>query len=123
MQIGPSVIEIVGGKDDGDIGFDFVDVDLLALPKCLDEVECFVYDPDYGRESHLTLAGKKDKREIVIEIYFEPFEDDEPNTIFDVNAGGWRGSGRTRIDGLLHMLHQAQACLLRPPTQDGLLRL
>jgi hypothetical protein len=91
VQIGPSVIEIVGGKDDGDTGFDFVDVDLLALPKCLDDVECFVYDPDYGGESHLTLAGKKGKREIVIEIYFEPFEDDEPQTIFDVNAGGWRG--------------------------------
>jgi hypothetical protein len=32
VQIGPAVIEIVGGKDDGDTGFDFVNVDLLALP-------------------------------------------------------------------------------------------
>ena len=48
LQIAPSVIEISGGKDDGSTGFDFVDVDLLALPKCLDEVESFDYDPDYG---------------------------------------------------------------------------
>ena len=90
MMIAPSVVEISGGKDDGATGFDFVDVDLLALPQCLDEVESFAYDPDYGREPHLTLAGKKGKREVVIEIYFEPFEDEEASTIFDVNVGGWR---------------------------------
>jgi hypothetical protein len=38
-------------KDDGATGFDFVDVDLLALPQCLDEVETFAYDPDYGKLS------------------------------------------------------------------------
>ena len=77
-------------EDDGATGFDFVDVDLLALPQCLDEAESFWYDPDYGREPHLTLAGKKGKREVVIEIYFEPFEDEEASTIFDVNFGTWR---------------------------------
>ena len=60
----------------------------LALLQCLEEVESFSYDPDYGHESHLTLAGKKRKREVVIEIYFEPFDDDEATTIFDVNIGG-----------------------------------
>jgi hypothetical protein len=39
---------------------------------------------------HLTLTGKKGKREVVVEIYFEPFDDDEAETIFDVNIGGWR---------------------------------
>ena len=90
LQIAPSVIEIVGGKDDGDSGFDFVDVDLLALPECLDEVESFSYDPDFGNEAHLTLVGKTGKREVVVEIYFAPFENDEAQTIFDANLGGWR---------------------------------
>jgi hypothetical protein len=90
LEIAPSVLEISGGKDDGATGFDFVDVDLLALPKCLEEVKSFSYDPDYGKQPHLILEGKKGKREVVVEIYFEPFEDDEPNTIFDVNFGGWR---------------------------------
>jgi hypothetical protein len=90
VAIAPAVIEIAGGKDDGSTGFDFVDVDLLALPRCLDEVESFSYDPDYGREPHLTLVGKKGKREVVVEVYFEPFEDEEASTIFDVNFGGWR---------------------------------
>ena len=90
LIIAPSVLEISGGKEDGATGFDFMDVDLLALPQCLDEVESFAYDPDYGKEPHLTLVGKKGKREVVVEVYFEPFEEDEPNTIFDVNSGGWR---------------------------------
>ena len=90
LMIAPSVIEIAGGKDDGSTGFDFVDVDLLALPQCLDEVESFSYDPDYGSEPRLTLIGKKGRREIVIEVYFEPFEDEKASTIFDVNFGGWR---------------------------------
>ena len=33
--------EIAGDKDDGSIGFDFMDVDLMALPQCLDVVESF----------------------------------------------------------------------------------
>jgi hypothetical protein len=90
LQIAPSVVEMSGGKDDGGTVFDFVDVDLLALPKCLDEVEAFTYDPDNGNEPHLTLEGKKGKREIVVEVYITPFEDDEPSTVFDVNIGGWR---------------------------------
>ena len=56
----------------------------------MDEVESFAYDPDYGKEPHLTLVGKKGKREVVVEVYFEPFAEDEPNTIFDVNSGRWR---------------------------------
>jgi hypothetical protein len=35
-------------------------------------------------------VGKKGKREVVVSIYFEPFDEDEPETIFDVNSGGWR---------------------------------
>src|SRR5438876_8367336 len=90
LEIAPSVLEIAGGKDDGATGFDFVDVDLLALPKCLEEVESFTYDPDYGERPHLTLVGKKGKREIVVEVYFEPFEDAGPESVFDVNDGSWR---------------------------------
>ena len=94
LAVAPSVLEVAGGEDDGALGFDFMDVDLLALPSCLDTVESFRYDPDYGKDAHLTLAGKKGKREVVIEIYFEPFEDDEPNTVFDVNVGTWRAKRR-----------------------------
>jgi hypothetical protein len=90
LEIAPSVIEIVGGKDDGETGFDFVDADLLELPACLEEVESFTHDPDYGEHPHLTLVGKKGEHEVVIQIFFEPFEDAEPDTVFDANLGGWR---------------------------------
>jgi hypothetical protein len=90
LQIAPSVVEISGGKDDGTTGFDYVDVDLMELPKCLDVIESFTYDGDYGDMPRLTLEGKKGKRPLVVEVYFEPFDDEEPTTIFDVNFGGWR---------------------------------
>jgi len=32
----------------------------------------------------------KGKREVVVEIYFEPFEGDRAVTVFDVNIGCWR---------------------------------
>jgi hypothetical protein len=41
LQIAPAVVEISGGKDDGTTGFDYMDVDLQELPRCLDEVESF----------------------------------------------------------------------------------
>ena len=70
-----------------------MDVDLLALPKCLDEIESFSYDPDDGDRPHLTLTGYRGTHEVVVEIHFEPFEDDEPQTIFDVNSGAWTEKG------------------------------
>jgi hypothetical protein len=90
LEIAPSVLEIAGGSDDGATGFDFLDVDLLALPNCLDDVASFRYDPDEGQNPHLLLEGTKGQREVVVEIYFEPFADEAPQTIFDVNVGGFR---------------------------------
>ena len=90
LRVAPSVLEISGGKDDGATGFDFVDADLRALPACLDEVESFTYDPDYGEHPHLTLVGKKAARDVVVEVYVAPFHDDALATVFDVNSGSWR---------------------------------
>jgi hypothetical protein len=83
-------LEIPGGKDDGATGFDFADADLLALPACLDEVESFTYDPDYGERPHLTLVGKRAARDVEVEVYLAPFDDHEPAMGFDVNSGTWR---------------------------------
>jgi hypothetical protein len=90
LRIAPSLVEMSGGKDDGAAAFDFVDVDLLSLPKCLDEVEFFAYYPDSGEEPHLTLIGRKGKRDVVVEIYFQPFPDEEPRAVFDFNSKSWR---------------------------------
>jgi hypothetical protein len=90
LVLAPAVLEILGGEEDGAMGFDFVDVDLVALPRCLDAVESFCYDPDYGDNPRLRLVGQKGKRDVVIEVSFAPFADDEPDTVFDVNQGSWR---------------------------------
>jgi hypothetical protein len=89
LQIAPASMEITGGNDDGAIVFDFMDVDLMALPNCLDEVQSFTHDPDYGREPHLALIGRKGRRDVVVEIYLQPLPDDEPTTVLDVNCGTW----------------------------------
>jgi hypothetical protein len=91
LQVAPAVIEIAGGKDDGTRCFDLVDADLLALPRCLDAVKSFAYEPDYGQRPCLTLVGKRGRHEVAVEVFFEPFDDDAPQAIFDVNSGGWRG--------------------------------
>jgi hypothetical protein len=93
LQVAPAVIEISGGKDDGTRGFDFVDADLLALPQRLDDVESFAYEPDYGQRPCLTLVGKRGQHEVAIEVFFEPFDDDAPQAIFDVNSRSWRERG------------------------------
>ena len=64
----------------------------MALPKCLDEIESFAYDPDYGEKPHLTLVGKKGKRKVVVEIYFEPFDDDEKRVFVGLGIGPLRGT-------------------------------
>jgi hypothetical protein len=91
LQIAPAVVEVAGGREDGAVGYDGVDADLLALPGCLDAVESFAYDPGLGgEEPHLTLDGRLGGRQVTVEVYFEPFEGDEAQTIFDANLGGWR---------------------------------
>jgi hypothetical protein len=65
-------------------------VDLLALSACLHDVESFTCDPNGGDNPHLTLAGKKAGRDVVVQVYLVPFDDDEPSTVFDVNTGSWR---------------------------------
>jgi hypothetical protein len=35
-------------------------------------------------------VGKKAVRDVVVEMHFAPFDDEEPSTIFDANSGSWR---------------------------------
>jgi hypothetical protein len=88
--VAPSLLEVAGGNHGGATGSAFVDVNLLALAACLDDVESFTYDPNGGDNPHLTLVGKRAGRDVVVEVYLVPFDDDGPSTVFDVNTGSWR---------------------------------
>jgi hypothetical protein len=95
VEIAPEQLELVEqGPDDGAEIFDPVDIDLLALPQTFsEEVESFVYDPGSpDEEPHIIICGKVAKRDLVVVIFFQPFEDATAQTVVDFNnkGGGWR---------------------------------
>jgi hypothetical protein len=91
VDVAPASIELVGGANDGQTVFDPVDVDLLTLPGALDSTAVCAYHPATPDESaHFVLEGVKGKREVVIRIWLEPFEDDEPTVVYDVCGKCWR---------------------------------
>jgi len=86
LQIAPPVIEISGGKDDGDTVFDFVDVDLLPCRSVLRKWSHSATTLT-RRTSSFDAHGQKGKTRSRGRDLFEPFEEDEPQTLFDVNRG------------------------------------
>ena len=76
VEIAPELMELVRqGPDDGTPIFDPVDIDLQALSEAFADLDSFVYDPGRnGEEPHLMVSGKVGKRDLVVEIFFQPFE-------------------------------------------------
>lgn len=93
IQLAPEPGELVGGEDDGAKIFDHVDIDLLALPRCVDDVESFSFDPGMPHLEegpHVQLVGTKQECHVVVQIYLYPFRDDSTGWVFDANQGQWR---------------------------------
>jgi hypothetical protein len=91
VDVALAPVELVGGANDGEAVFDPVDVDLLSLPGTLDNIVVCAYHPATpGEGAHFVLEGRKANREVVIRIWLEPFEDDEPTVVYDVCEGCWR---------------------------------
>jgi hypothetical protein len=91
VDVAPAPVELVGGSNDGEAVFDPVDVDLLSLPGALDSTAVCTYNSATPDESaHFVLEGNKRQREVVISIWLEPFEDDEPTMVYDVCGKCWR---------------------------------
>ena len=93
-KLPPEQMELVRqGPEDGSLIFDPVDIDLQALPHSFSELESFDYDPGSGNEGpHITLCGKVGKRDLVVLIFFEPFDDATVRSVIEVNdkGAGWR---------------------------------
>lgn len=92
IEIAPELLELVErGPNDGDGIFDPVDVDLLELPSVLTDVESLAYNPGSPDEPpHILLTGRYKKREVVVRIFFQPFDDAEPERVFDAVNQCWR---------------------------------
>lgn len=92
IEIAPEALELVeNGPHDGQGIFDPVDVDLLELPSVLTEVESLAYHPGSPHdEPHILLTGSYKKHEVVVRIFFRPFEDAEPDRVFDAVNKCWR---------------------------------
>jgi len=92
LEVAPEALELVeNGPHDGQGIFDPVDVDLLELPSVLTEVESLAYHPGSPHdEPHILLTGSYKKHEVVVRIFFRPFEDAEPERVFDAVNQCWR---------------------------------
>jgi hypothetical protein len=77
VAIAPEQMERVHqGPHDGSEIFDPVDIDLQALPESFSELEFFEYNPGSSdEEPHITICGKVGERELVVLIFFQPFDD------------------------------------------------
>jgi hypothetical protein len=94
VEIAPEQMELVRqGPDDGSVIFDPVDIDLQDLPESFSELESYNYDPGSpDEEPHITICGKVGERDLVVLIFFRPFDDATVHTVFEVNdqGGRWR---------------------------------
>jgi hypothetical protein len=96
IDIAPTKVELVGGADDGEMVFDPVHVDLLALAQVLTRTSLFLFHSacSQGDRAHFVLGGRQGKRQLAIRIWLEPFEDEEPSLVYDVREKCWRPKRR-----------------------------
>ena len=92
IGVAPEPLELVeNGPNDGDGIFDPVDVDLLRLGQVLSQVESLTYEPGSQYDQpHIQMTGRYGKREVVVHVFFEPFDDVEAERVFDAVNKCWR---------------------------------
>jgi hypothetical protein len=97
FMIAPSIGEIVGGADDGQEIYDFIDINLAALIGLFDtkdtNFECL-----YVPETRDTIPGTKASpahiavhtSKLGVRIFFEPLPGARAAWVFDTTINGWR---------------------------------
>jgi hypothetical protein len=78
LEVAPAVMEIVeAGPNDGEHVFGIVhNFDLLALKENFEEVDALTFGFENDGQPTVTLEGKFEGNEVVVLIYFRPFQDE-----------------------------------------------
>jgi len=84
LRLAPSLVELVGGADDGEAVYPFFSLHLSNLMEIFDELPEMSWD---GMNNEFSVEGKIDGDDAWITISREPFDDEEPEDVFDPKGG------------------------------------
>ena len=84
LRLAPSLVEIVGGAEDGEAVFPFYSLYLSRLIDVFDELPEMFWNTMHNEFS---LEGKIDGDDAWITFSREPFDDEEPQDVLDPDGG------------------------------------
>ena len=84
LRLAPSLVEMVGGADDGEPVYPFFFLHISPLIEVFDDLPEMAWDT---MSNELSLEGKIDGEDAWINLSREPFEDEEPRDVFDRKGG------------------------------------
>ena len=84
LRVAPSPVEVVGGVDDGQSIYPFYSLQMSVLVELFDEPPEIFWDT---MSNELSVEGQIDGEDAWITFSSEPFVDDEPEDVLDLNGG------------------------------------
>ena len=84
LGLAPSVVELVGGADDGESVYSFFSLHLSHLIEIFDELPEMLWNT---MTNEFSLEGKIDGEDAWITLSREPFDDEEPEEVLDPKGG------------------------------------
>jgi hypothetical protein len=85
----PSVCEVVGGAHDGKAGHTGLDLDVVTLQECFEEVDELrwmsgvYFNEEYGVGNHLQVSGHYDGHAVLLRIFDKPPRDEPVMSVID----------------------------------------
>jgi hypothetical protein len=84
LRLGPSVVEVVGGAEDGETVYPFFSLNISHLIEVFDELPALLWNT---MSNEFSLEGKIDGEDVWITMSREPFDDEEPQDVLDPKGG------------------------------------
>jgi hypothetical protein len=84
LRLAPSLVELIGGADDGEPVYPFYSLNISHLIEVFDAPPEMIWDT---MSNEFSLEGKIDGDDAWITLSREPFDDEEPRDILDPKGG------------------------------------
>jgi hypothetical protein len=84
LRLAPSLVELVGGADDGEPVYPFYSLDVSHLIEIFDELPEMLWET---MSNEFSVEGKIAGDDAWIIFSREPFDDDEPQDVLDPKGG------------------------------------
>jgi hypothetical protein len=84
LRLAPSVVELVGGADDGESVYSFFTLNISHLIEIFDALPEMLWNT---MRNEFSLEGKIEGDDAWITLSKEPFDDEEPQEVLDPKGG------------------------------------